>query len=118
MTPHILIEPELIHLFDNDEERDNLCLEIVDVVQSSIRAECDLATRDIRPDAYGFRVVSGTKLDVLCERIAPKLNTITEEYLNKSKYSDKIIAEVHVNRNKLSVYLSAKYYTGVSSSIH
>lgn len=118
MLPHILIEPELIHLFEDNEERDSLCLQIVDVLQTSIRAECDLLTSGIRHDAFGLRNITPAKLDKVCEDMCPKLNTMAEAFIAASKYSNSMSIEVHLSRNRLDIYLSAKYYTGISSMVH
>lgn len=118
MTPHILIEPELIHLFEGDEERDNLCRQIIDVLQTTVRAECAVLTSSIVPDPFGLRNITPGRLDKACEDMCPKLNTIAEAFLSKSKYSNSMAVEVQLTRNRLDVYLSAKYYTGISSMIH
>lgn len=118
MTPHILLEPELLHLFADDAERDKLCVELVEVIQAIIRAECYMAIKDKTPDAYGLREIAPSAMDELCEKIAPKVSILTESHINSSVYSNKITSEVHINKNRLSVYLSPKYYTGLSSSLH
>ncbi len=118
MIPYILIEPELIHLFSNDEERNTLCKSIVEVLQSLIRAECAAITSKMTQDAYGLRNITGGKLDELCEKITPKLDILLESYISSSNYADKLASEVVLTRNRLDVYLTAKYYTGISSSVH
>lgn len=118
MTPHILLEPELLHLFADDAERDKLCINLIEVIQTIIRAECSIFTKDKPQDSYGLREIAPSAMDELCEKMTPKLNTITESYISSSTYSNKMTSEVHVTRNKLSVYLSPKYYTGLSSSLH
>ena len=118
MIPYILIEPELIHLFSNDDERDELCKSIIEILQSLIRAECAIITNKTTPDAYGLRNITGGKLDELCEKITPKLDTLLESYIGSSKYAESLSSEVFLTRNRLDVYLTAKYYTGISSSIH
>lgn len=118
MTPHILIEPELIHLFEDNEERDRLCLQIVDVLQTSVRAECAILTSGVLPDAFGLRNITPGKLDKACEDMCPRLNTLAEALLASSKYSNSIAIEVQLSRNRLDIYLSAKYYTGISSRVH
>lgn len=118
MIPHIFLEPELLHLFDNDEERDNLSIKLIEVIQTVIRAECSVLTKNKTKDPYGLKEIMPSAMDDLCEKMTPKLNTITQSYINSSAYSNKITAEVYLNHSKLSVYLSPKYYTGFSSSIH
>lgn len=118
MTPHILIEPELIHLFENDDERDNLCMQIVDILQTSVRAECAILTKDMLPDAFGLRNITPARLDKTCEDMCPKLNTMAEAFIEASKYSNLISIKVHLSRNRLDIYLSARYYTGISSMVH
>jgi hypothetical protein len=118
MIPHILIEPELIHLFSSDQERDDLCKTIIDILQSLIRAECAVVTNNMFQDAYGLRVIPAGKLDDLCEKITPKLDLLLSSFIESSIYTDKLASEVVLTRNRLDVYLTAKYYTGISSSIH
>jgi hypothetical protein len=118
MNPYILIEPELIHLFEDDEERDNLCKQLIDILQTTVHVECAALTSSISPDAFGLRVITPGKLDKACEDMCPKLNTIAAAFLEKSKYYKSIAVEVHITRNRLDVYLSAKYYTGISSMVH
>lgn len=118
MLPHILIEPELIHLFENNEEQDKLCIQIVDILQTLVMAECDLLTSGIRQDVFGLRSITPAKLDKACEDMYPKLNTRAEAFIAASKYSNSISIEVRLSRNRLDICLSAKYYTGISSMVH
>ena len=66
MTPHILLEPELLHLFADDAERDKLCVELVEVIQAIIRAECYMAIKDKTLDAYCLREIASSAMDELC----------------------------------------------------
>lgn len=118
MTPHILIEPELLHLFNTDSDRDALCMSIVEVLETMIRSEFKLVQKDRRKSADGTCELPNSLVESTCVEITPKLEVLVQKFIDNSKYSDKITVELNLNKNRLVVYMSSKYYTGFSSSLH
>lgn len=118
MTPHILLDPELLHLFDSEEERNSLCLSLVAVLESLIRSDFNLRSINTSKTNDGTREMLPGTVDLICENISPKIELLLQKFLDESTYIDKMEIKLSITRHRILVCLSPKYYTGLSSSIH